>query len=313
MATVIALLAVVAGGAALLLHAVTTPWRPVIVLTTFAHYAMWAVPVGVVLAAVARRWVLLAVAAVAAALVLAVQAPALVADTPPAHGTALTVLQTNLRIGQADPRALVRLVRAHHVELLATEELTVPEQQRLVVAGLPALLPFHFLAPLPLGGGGLGVWSRYPLSQTQNLPRLGLGVLLARVHLPSGATPTFAAVHLTPPYPYPAGTWRHEIARLRGVLHGLPGAGPVLAAGDYNATTDHGQFRDLLAHGYRDAATQAGAGYLPSYPTDRWFGPVIGIDHVLTRGAVATDASTLDLPGSDHRSLLARIVLAPRG
>ena len=66
------------------------------------------------------------------------------------------------------------------------------------------------------------------------------------------------------------------------------------------------QFRRLLTHGYADAARQAGAGYLASYPTDRWYGPVIGIDHVLVRSAAATSVRTVDLPGSDHRGVLAR-------
>jgi endonuclease/exonuclease/phosphatase (EEP) superfamily protein YafD len=82
----------------------------------------------------------------------------------------------------------------------------------------------------------------------------------------------------------------------------------VIAAGDFNATTDHAQFRRLLAHGYADAAQQSGAGYLPTYPNDRWYGPLIGIDHVLLRGGVgAADVRTLGVRGSDHRALLARL------
>lgn len=84
----------------------------------------------------------------------------------------------------------------------------------------------------------------------------------------------------------------------------------MLAAGDFNATTDHVQFRDLLEHGYGDPAAQAGAGYPARYPTDRWFGPLIAIDHVLTRRAVATSVSTVALPGSDHRGLLVQVASA---
>jgi endonuclease/exonuclease/phosphatase (EEP) superfamily protein YafD len=82
----------------------------------------------------------------------------------------------------------------------------------------------------------------------------------------------------------------------------------VVVAGDFNATVDHAQFRDLLDHGYADAAESSGAGYLPTYPTDRWYGPLIGIDHVLFRGMQADSADTYDLPGSDHRAVLARLV-----
>ena len=38
-----------------------------------------------------------------------------------------------------------------------------------------------------------------------------------------------------------------------------------------------------------------------------WFPPVITIDRVLARNAVAASVMTIEMPGSDHRSLLATI------
>jgi endonuclease/exonuclease/phosphatase (EEP) superfamily protein YafD len=73
------------------------------------------------------------------------------------------------------------------------------------------------------------------------------------------------------------------------------------------------QFRRILAGGFADAADQAGAGYTRSYPADRWYPPLIAIDHVLTRnGPVATAVDTVTVEGSDHRSLVARVAV-PRG
>jgi endonuclease/exonuclease/phosphatase (EEP) superfamily protein YafD len=307
--TVLAVLAAVVALGGLLAHASPTPFQWSISVTSFAWYAMWAAPVAVVFAILARRWATVAVAAVLTALLLVVQLPGRIAESAPTHGRPITVMQANLRLGNADPAALVRLVRTHHVELLATEELTFTEEDRLVAAGLAKLMPYRFTRPLPGGGGGLGMWSRYPLSQPVDVPGFWLGVLTARVTLPGGQHLTFVTVHLSPPYPYPAGRWRDELGRLAGVLRRLPDDGPVLAPGDYNATVDHAQFRDLLAHGYADSAAQAGAGYPASYPNDRWFGPVIAIDHLLTRRAVATALDTLGVPGSDHRALLVHLRL----
>jgi endonuclease/exonuclease/phosphatase (EEP) superfamily protein YafD len=290
-----------------LLHYVATPWQPTIALTAGSHYLMWAAPIGLMTAVALRRWGTAAVAGVLTAAVAAIQVPANIGDGTPT-GSRLVVLQANLRVGSADPAALVGIVRSRQVELLATEELTDQAQDGLVAAGLPELLPYRYTAPLLEGGGGLGIWSRYPLSTGRNLPHFELGVLTARVAVP-GRPITFVAAHLLPPYPYPARKWRSEIARLRWTLAGLRGDQPVVVAGDFNATTDHAQFRQLLGHGYRDAAGQAGAGYLPTYPTDRWYGPVIGIDHVLLRHATAADARTLDLPGSDHRALVVNLGL----
>lgn len=308
LATPGAVLAVGVAALGLLLHRSPTSWKPTIVLTTFAHHLMWAAPVALVLAGLGRRWILVGIAFVLTLLVLLVQVPPNRAHDAPSAGPRLIVLQANLRLGQADPRAVVDLVSAHDVDLLAVEELTEAAQDGLETAGISTLLPYRYTAPLPDGGGGLGMWSRHPLSNTVNEPAYWLGILHATVSLPHGATMTFAAAHLTPPYPYPAHRWNAEIAHLRDLLPALP-AGPVIAAGDYNATTDHAQFRALLREGYADGADQAGAGYLRSYPAERWFGPLIAIDHVLTRSAVATSVQTVELTGSDHRGLLARITL----
>lgn len=300
-------LSVVAVGA-LVAHEVSWSWQWLIVLAALSHYAMWTAPLALIVAVIARRWRTAAVGALASVLVVVIQLPAVVAPAP-TNGRPLVVLQANLKVGGADPNALVDLVRRHHVDVLATEELTVAEERRLIAAGLPRLLPYRFTAPLPDGGGGLGMWSRFPISDEHNLPGYELGVLTAHLNA-HGHDVTFVAVHLLPPYPYPSGIWRHEIGSLGTMLDRLPGRGPVIVAGDFNATVDHAQFRALLHDRFEDAASATGAGYLPTYPNDRWWGPVIAIDHVLERGPVYPDSvSTLDVPGSDHRALLVRTYL----
>ena len=68
------------------------------------------------------------------------------------------------------------------------------------------------------------------------------------------------------------------------------------------------QFRDLLTNGYRDAVEQTGAGFAPTFPSNRrTIPPLLVIDHILTRAAPASSIKTIKLPGSDHRSLLATI------
>ena len=69
----------------------------------------------------------------------------------------------------------------------------------------------------------------------------------------------------------------------------------------------HAQFRDLLTNGHHDAVEQTGSGFAPTLPADTWFPPVITIDQVLTRNAVASSITTIDVTGSDHQSLLANI------
>lgn len=308
--TVLAAAVLLAAAAGLLLHAVPTSWQVTVVATSFARYLMWLALPAAFLAGLAHRWPLLAASVVACGLVIWVQAPSFVAEAPPGGTVSLEVLQANLKVGAADPAALVSLVRDHGVQVLATEELTTAEKQRLIAAGLADILPYRLTATR--ADGGVGIWSRYPLSGEHRIGGFELGALRATVTLPGQSPATFVAVHVFPPYPFPAGEWSQELARLRAVLDALPQGPPVVVAGDFNATVDHVQFRRLLGDGYGDAAAESGAGYTRTYPSDRWYPPLIGIDHVLTRGAVATRADTVDLPGSDHRGLLVQLALPTR-
>ena len=101
-------------------------------------------------------------------------------------------------------------------------------------------------------------------------------------------------------------------------MRALPATGPTgqlrVLAGDFNATLDHGELRRLLGRGYRDAAEQAGSGLRPTWPTDGSLLPaVVTIDHVLAdRRVRVASARTVAIPGSDHRGVLAELVL-PRG
>ncbi len=302
-------LALIVTAVALLARTIDSTWQPAIVTAAFAHQLLWAAPVAFVLLAAVRRWYATGVAVLLLALAVLSQLPLYVGADAPAGGTRLTVLQANLKVGAADAGALVRTVRREHVDVLFTEELTTSERTRLIAAGLGRTLRYRYDAVLAGGGGGLGIWSRYPLSGGRNLPNYRLGVLTATVMLPGGRTTTVVAVHLLPPYPYPSHIWAGEIRRLRTLLDRT--AGSALVGGDFNSTTDNARFRDLLGHGYADAVEHVGAGYLPTYPTDRFTGPLIAIDHVLTRDADALDARTVSLPRSDHRGLLVHLRLRP--
>ncbi|MDQ3989728.1 MAG: endonuclease/exonuclease/phosphatase family protein, partial [Actinomycetota bacterium] len=78
----------------------------------------------------------------------------------------------------------------------------------------------------------------------------------------------------------------------------------------FNATLDHPALRGVLDTGYRDAADQVGKGLRATWPTDTPIAPVAAIDHVLVdAGCAVRSFDVLPLPGSDHRALVAEIVL----
>jgi endonuclease/exonuclease/phosphatase (EEP) superfamily protein YafD len=99
--------------------------------------------------------------------------------------------------------------------------------------------------------------------------------------------------------------WADDLAQLEAVLPTLPG--PAIVAGDFNATRDHVQFRDLLTD-FSDSADDAGAGIFPTFPTDQVVGPLVSIDHVLVSATlVGTGVDSYTVPGTDHRAVVATV------
>lgn len=237
-----------------------------------------------------------------------VEAPLFVSAHRATGGVPLVLLQANLRVGAADADNLVARIRAEHVDLVTIEELTPAELASLSAAGIDALLPYRLVTPYP-GGAGTGIWSRYPLSAPVKHDEFRLEVLSATVALPGAAALQLYAVHLLPPWPYPSGTWLAEMTHLSALLNTTASTTALVVSGDFNATLDHAQFRHLLTGGLRDAAEQVGAGFTPTYPTDRTFPPLLTLDHVLCRGLAPTSLTRVPIAGSDHRGLLVHLVL----
>jgi endonuclease/exonuclease/phosphatase (EEP) superfamily protein YafD len=80
-------------------------------------------------------------------------------------------------------------------------------------------------------------------------------------------------------------------------------------AGDLNATLDHSPLRAAL-RSCADAADRVGAGGTATWPSSspRWAG--VAIDHVLVPPAAGvTGFAVTNLPGSDHRAVLATVRL----
>jgi hypothetical protein len=223
------------------------------------------------------------------------------------QGTALTVMNANLLYGGANPAAIVALVKAQHVDVLATEELTPQEVQRLSDAGLDTVLPFHVLAPFRVADG-CGLWSRYPLTA---LPPFALRFQSpgARLALPDGKKVVVRVVH--PMGPLDNALYKVDNAALRLQVAALDRSVPTVISGDFNASQDNTLFRELLGTGHlRDAGELAGSGVQRTWSPLGWPG-LLHLDHVLVNHLVDTRSTSVEpLPGSDHRAVVARLVIA---
>jgi endonuclease/exonuclease/phosphatase (EEP) superfamily protein YafD len=231
-------------------------------------------------------------------------APRVIPSRQPAlSGPRVRVMASNLFLGRGDVKTVVELVRRHDVDVLNLVEMTPEIAEELGRAGLFDLLPHRVFQPNEAGRGS-GVASRHPLTPLDLVGPTLLQHPSARVDL-DGAAIEVVAAHPVPPTGSPD-AWRADLASLPAA----PPDGPIrIVAGDFNGTLDHGAFRRVLRSGYRDAGARRGAGLRHTWPTiGRW--PPVTIDHVLVdRRAGVVSYRVLDVPGSDHRAVLAELVL----
>ncbi|MFJ8109142.1 endonuclease/exonuclease/phosphatase family protein [Streptomyces sp. NPDC096132] len=222
----------------------------------------------------------------------------------PAAAAELRVATLNAYVGRADPRAVVRLVRAERIDVLAVEELPSAGVTALAEAGLDELLPYKELHPendssiysrLPLTHGG-------PLDADTAWPQTTVDVTVG------GRTVRVVAVHTY----YPLGDadrWTRDLTALSSVART---SGPdTVFLGDFNASLDHAPMRDLLASGLTDTHAELGRGWARTWPADRTLvPPLIQLDHVLHgSGLAGVSVGERTVPGTDHRAVVAVLAL----
>ena len=292
-------------------------WERSLLVQLFAftpYVAAWAwLPA--VLALATRRWTAGAVAvAVALALAACVLPRALGdRDRGPRTGVPFTVMTSNMLFGGADPAAIVELVRERDVAVLAVQEFTTEGKEALAAAGLGALLPYSSLADEPRADGS-GVYSRYPITEV-GAKRNGGGFMQAYATVqPPGATAVrVESAHPLAPYAGSVlGQWREDLLAQPRADRGET---PRVLLGDFNATLDHAPLRELISHGYRDAADAAGKGLIGTWgPYDGDPIPPVTIDHVLVDERIGVrEVSVHGIPRSDHRAVVAALTLPAAG
>ena len=305
--TVIAAAALAVAAIALAARYVPGVNRPVLATAALAPYLAVGAPAALILFALVHNWIGVIAAGVLTVSTIAVRLRWHVRGKLEA-GVGVRIVSANLRYGRADADAVVRLARGY-TDILAVQEITPDKADEMTAAGIDEVLPYRVLRTRE-GPAGVGLWSRHPMRPGAEYDEFWLGLMTARVQIPGvPGEVTVATTHMSAPWPEPIRGWRDDLARFAAVLSEIAAAakGPVIVAGDLNATPDVLEFRRLLRTGYRDAAEQAGAGLTRTHPADILIPPLFAVDHVLLRGGTAGAVRTPPLAGSDHRALIADI------
>ncbi|GAA4707107.1 endonuclease/exonuclease/phosphatase family protein [Promicromonospora umidemergens] len=291
------------------------PFDNVVPLPHLVAFTPWATLMTLPLLIVAlfsRRWLLTLLLALSLAGYVYWMAPFFVPpDTStaadPADPGTLRVMTINALYGRADAESVVGLVESQHVEVLAVQELTPAFEEALTDAGLDDLLAHSFTVPADDSPAGSGLWASTPLTAEDQLR--GTSFAMPSALVGAGSTDVrVTVVHPHPPMPTEITTWRTELVDLTKQVHA--DETPQILAGDFNATYDHAGFRDLLGSRFSDATREWGAGPAVTWPEGSRVPALFALDHVVVeKDMPVSDVVSMQVPGTDHRALLATVVV----
>jgi endonuclease/exonuclease/phosphatase (EEP) superfamily protein YafD len=267
------------------------------------------VAVLVVIAAVTRRWRLTVATGALLAVCATIAVPSVFGHTVAPGRDDLVVMSANLEYGLADPHSLVIAAREHGVDVLVLIEITPAAVQRLRVAGLDAVLP-ESVGESSQGPAGPVIRSRIPMALVKpgldQVSAHAFGQPVVSIHGAAGDV-VLCAVHVQPPGLSGAAHWRSGLVDLQAWRERQPPGQPIVLAGDFNSSWSHPGFRQV-AETMTDAHHAAGQGGVRTWPQGgSLIGPFIQLDHVLVRRPGVVDAGVLQLPGTDHAAVWARL------
>lgn len=221
--------------------------------------------------------------------------PATAAGTQPLRVLSFNVLSSNTR--HADTLAWVRQTDP---DLAFFSEVTAAWEAGL--EPLRATLPYRIAHPQE-DNFGLAVFSKHPILEQEFIASRVMPVVMVRIVVAvAGRRVVFFGVHPLPPMSPATVADRDAVLRDLAARVGRE-PGPVIVAGDLNATPWSHAMRPLAAAGLRD--TQLGRGFSATWQRGN---PIfaIPIDHLLLGGNITATARWTgpDL-GSDHRPIVA--------
>jgi endonuclease/exonuclease/phosphatase (EEP) superfamily protein YafD len=243
--------------------------------------------------------------------------------TAPGSDTApvLRVVTFNQLYSNSDVDDTLAVLLRQDADIIALQELSYPVQQAL--DELEQQYPYRVLQPHHLPGG-LGIVSRYPLTQVETLE--GIRGLRATVQV-EGQPITLINVHPSPPNgstalrlpytrfylpTYDPSRRNEQLAHLLAVIPTIEG--PLIVAGDLN-TADreplYNRFAALLHDAHSETAwgpgyTYSNHGWVLGHEYAQWL-PRVRLDYIWSSGGLVPVAAhtTCEVEASDHCMVVA--------
>ena len=305
-------------------------------VNSLAVYLFFPLLPALVIALWAKRKELIASALVGAAIFLWFWGPLFTPHLFPAQNEYnpeinLTVMTYNVLGKQEHPAQAVNIIQNSNADLVFIQELN-PQLAEEVRKNLTDDYPYQVLDP-QVSAYGMGTISRYPLALSdEHMPLDWIGVPQIILMDFNGAELTLLNFH-TYPIALCSIACTNENFRFREAQAQAIASfasqfqGPLIAAGDTNATRLNDTIRIILNSGLKDAWWEAGTGLGHTFPGSdlpesdrprigRWFVPrwLARIDYVFVSPHWQVENAVLaDFDGvSDHRGVIVDLSYAPQ-
>ena len=222
-----------------------------------------------------------------------------------AAGPRISVLTANVAATNPRPEEVALALDRNSADVVVIIELTPRLRAELERSGFLGRYPHRIEDPRD-GFFGSGIYSRLPLSKPRPIELAGLPSVRATAVL-GGRSIDVVAVHTMQPLAGVA-VLRRQHQELADIARGT--TGPLVLAGDFNATTQHRPFRELLDTRVRDSHVLRGRGLARTWPVELGVPTFALLDHVLISEELSAQrVEEVHLPGSDHRGVRADLAL----
>jgi endonuclease/exonuclease/phosphatase (EEP) superfamily protein YafD len=195
-------------------------------------------------------------------------------------------------------------------DLVALQELDPDGAERLARSGVLDRFPYS-VTETRWGASGIALWSRFPLVDARVEDVQGRPFIAATAMVGTHRLRLYTVHMVAPLRGDDRVQWQDQLRRVGEEVRAA--SGPLVVAGDFNATRYHPSFRRLLREGLRDAHEQRGRGWAATWPRGRrLLPPMLRLDHVLVSPGLAVQAIREGVgEGSDHRPVIADLALLP--
>lgn len=216
----------------------------------------------------------------------------------------VVVLASNLFFGAADVGELESAVRTTDVDALVLLEVTPQALDRVDASDIPALLPHRSGNPRD-GADGTMVFTAEPHRELDTAPDLFFDQVAVEVESDGDAGEPWLLLGAHP-VPPTLPEWSSDLKALGDWSNAQDPDTDLVMAGDFNGSSAHPAFRDL-EEDLIDTRRATTPGWVRTWPQGSILPAFVDLDHVLVRGLGVVDAGQIEISGTDHSAVWARL------